>query len=198
MHMGWTWKYRQGCVNQYRPLPADLNVRPCSVASCLKYSFVASERWWTLCRGRWSLFVTNSRRRGKLEGTSLPRGKLDTDIHESYLNIRYVSHSKHTHLSQNQPVSSVQWNNRCVFWDQYKIRNFALFLTAAGDLNSASGNAVMMTRPCRKAATLVMARWVIRSLQPLISQGPSLYWALSTEACHSCSELPSNKTSCSL
>ena len=44
-------------------------------------------------------------------------------------------------------------------------------------VNNASDNAVMMTRPCRKAATLAMARWVILSLQPLLSQGPSLYCA---------------------
>jgi len=35
----------------------------------------------------------------------------------------------------------------------------------------------MMIRPCRKAATSAMSRWVILSLQPLLSQGPSLYWA---------------------
>jgi hypothetical protein len=34
-----------------------------------------------------------------------------------------------------------------------------------------------ITRPCRKAATIAMARWVILSLQPLLSQDPSLYWA---------------------
>jgi len=122
-------------------------------------------------------FVTNSRKRGKLEGTSLPRGPLDTNMHESYLNIQFVPHSKHTPLSQTQPASSAKWNNRSMFWDQYKIHKFALFLTAAVDLNNASGNAVITIRQCLKAATLAMARWVILSLQPLLSQGPPLYWA---------------------
>jgi hypothetical protein len=36
---------------------------------------------------------------------------------------------------------------------------------------------MMMTRPCWKAATLAMARWVILSLHPLLSQGPSPYWS---------------------
>lgn len=64
-----------------------------------------------------------------------------------------------------------------MLWQQYKTHKFALFLTAAGDFNNASGNAVTMTRPCLNEATLAMARWVIVSPQPLLVQGPSVYWA---------------------
>ena len=77
----------------------------------------------------------------------------------------------------NQSVNAAQWNNRCLFYDQYKIQKSRCFSTAAGDPNNASGNAVLIIQ---------QSQWPVGhlSLQPLLIQSSSRYraWRCATLA----------------